>query len=138
MINILHPAPDLISAGQPNADDIHMLKNTGVTRAINLRQIEEDSGFDDQAAFEDAGIDYIQIPIAPGSGFTVENAKKLDDALKSTGGKSLVYCKTGNRVGIMLGLRALHIEGKSPADSIAFAENAGMTVPEEVKSKLFG
>lgn len=119
-------SPELITGSQPSRSDLEKLKATGVTTVINLRGTGEDAGFDEAATAKALGLHYVSIPVAGAGDVSMTNAAKLDAALKSADGKTLVHCASSNRVGALLALRAA-AAGQSEEDAIAFGKSAGMT-----------
>jgi uncharacterized protein (TIGR01244 family) len=125
------PAPDLITGGQPTADDFKTMAAAGLKHVINLRPATEDAGFDEAALAAKLGLRYTLIPIAGAGDLTEENARKLDAAMAATQGQpTLVHCASSNRVGGLLAVRAARVQGKSNEDALAFGRAAGLTKME--------
>jgi uncharacterized protein (TIGR01244 family) len=125
------PAPDLITGGQPTADDFKTLAAAGLKHVINLRPTVEDPGFDEAALAAKLGMRYTLIPIAGAGDLTEDNAKKLDAAMAATPGQpTLVHCASSNRVGGLLAVRAARCQGKSNEDALAFGRAGGLTKME--------
>jgi len=124
-------SPQLLSGSQPSPADLAALKAAGVTTVINLRGAGEDAGFDEAAEAAKLGLNYVVIPIAGGAEITPANAAKLDQALRTHSGSTLVHCGSGNRVGALLALRSA-ASGQSTEEAIAFGKTAGMTSLESV------
>jgi uncharacterized protein (TIGR01244 family) len=80
---------------------------------------------DETAAVEAAGMKYVSIPVAGASGVTFENARLLDEALAGIDGPVFLHCRTGNRVGALMALRA-SAAGASDEDAIAAGKEAGL------------
>ena len=67
---------------------------------------------------------------------TRENARILADTLAAADGKSVVYCKSGNRVGALLALKAHWIDEDGAEEALAFGRAAGLTRMEPVVQKI--
>ena len=126
MKNTARPTETMITGGQPTIADLVKLKEEGVTTVINLRGLGENLGYNEAVELEVLGLKYVQIPMSGGDDLTIENATKLDEALKSVEGKVLVHCASSNRVGALLAIREFHLKGKSKEDALAFGVLGGM------------
>ena len=80
-------------------EEVAGLAQMGVSLIVNNRPDGEEPGQPlgaeiEQAASE-AGIDYRAVPIIRGIG--PADADAINDAISSTNGKTLLYCRSGNR-----------------------------------------
>ena len=121
------PRPDLITAGQPSAQQLRDAAANGVTTVIDLRKPDEDRGYDEAALAEQLGLRYVRLPIAGVGDITEANARTLDRLLKQDGGKTLLHCASSNRTGALLSLIEARINGASVDDALKFGRDAGMT-----------
>ncbi len=120
------PRPQLYSAGQPSAAQLQQAADAGVTTVIDLRQPDEDRGFDETAAAERLGLRYVRIPVAGAAGLTDANAYALRTALAQSSGPVLVHCASGNRAGALLAL--VQARDGAPVDqALQLGRDAGMT-----------
>lgn len=94
---------NLYFGGQPSADDLKEAKALGITTIVNLRPRGE-WPYDEAGAARELGLQLVEIPVTPAT-LSANDAAKLRDALGTAGGKVLIHCGSGNRVG---GLWALH------------------------------
>lgn len=125
------PSPDLLTAGQPTAEDFQAMADAGLKHVINLRPAVEDAGFDEAALAAKLGLRYTLIPVAGAGDFTEENARKLDAALAAAPGQpTLVHCASSNRVGALFALREAWVKGKSNEQALAYGRAAGLTKME--------
>lgn len=125
------PAPDLITGGQPTADDFKAMAAAGLKHVINLRPTTEDAGFDEAALVSQLGMRYTLIPVAGAGDLTEDNARKLDAAMSAAAGQpTLIHCASSNRVGGLLAVRAARVQGKSNQDALAFGRAGGLTKME--------
>lgn len=121
------PRPDLISAGQPSAQQLRDAAANGVTTVIDLRRADEDRGYDEAALAEQLGLRYVHLPIAGPSDITEANARTLDRLLKQDGGKTLLHCASANRAGALLSVIEARINGAAVDDALKLGRDAGMT-----------
>lgn len=125
------PAPNLVTGGQPTADDFKALAAAGLKHVINLRPTTEDAGFDEAALVAKLGMRYTLIPVAGAGDLTEDNARKLDAAMAATAGQpTLIHCASSNRVGGLLAVRAARVQGKSNEEALAFGRAGGLTKME--------
>jgi len=136
--NLAMPQPGLVTSGQPTEAQFEQLAKLGVKRVIQLRVVNEPGTGWEEAKAKALGLEFVRLPMAGADGLTVENAQKLDAALKAAGDQpTLLCCGSSNRVGGLLAMRAFHIEGKSAADALAFGKAAGLKALEaDVTAKL--
>ncbi len=113
------------STGQPDEALLSMAKAAGYVAVIDLRTEAEDRGMDEPAAVEAAGLAYHSLPVAGAKGTTFENAQALDAMLAGIEGPVLLHCRTGNRVGALLALRA-SMQGASDEEALEIGRKAGL------------
>ena len=86
-------------SGQIRPSEIAALRTQGVTLIINNRPDGEEPdqplGVEIEKAAEAAGIDYTSIPIIRGIG--PADADAMRDAISSSQGKVLAFCRSGTR-----------------------------------------
>lgn len=114
-----------ISTGQPDEALLSAAKAAGYVAVIDLRTAAEERGMDEVAAVESLGMSYHLIEVAGARGVTYENAKALDDVMAGIDGPVLLHCRTGNRVGALLALRA-GMDGASVEEALALGRAAGL------------
>lgn len=134
LINELHPAPNLVTGGQPSQAQLAQAASA-IQTVINLRAAGED-GFDAASQVEALGMRYVSIPIQGAADVTEANARLLDGAL-SEGGVTLLHCASGNRVGALLALRAFYVEGAPPAEALDVGRGGGLTSLEQAVKEHF-
>ena len=89
----------VLVSGQIRPDEVAALRDEGVTLIVNNRPDSEDADQPLGAEIEDAasaaGIDYRSIPIIRGIG--PADAAAMREAIKSSRGKVLAFCRSGTR-----------------------------------------
>lgn len=121
------PRPDLITAGQPSAQQLRDAAANGVTTVIDLRRADEDRGYDEAALAEQLGLRYVRLPIAGAGDITDANARTLARLLKQDSGKTLLHCASSNRAGALLSVIEARVNGAAMDDALKFGRDAGMT-----------
>ena len=131
------PSPDLITGGQPTAEDFQAMKDAGLKHVINLRPVVEDAGFDEAALAAKLGLKYTLIPVTGPGDITEDNARKLDAALAAAPGQpTIVHCASSNRVGALFALREAWVKGKSNDEALAYGRAAGLTKMEPMVQQI--
>lgn len=119
-------ADEVISAGQPDAQQIQSYAQDGVKTIIDLRTDGEDRGMESESkVVEDAGMRYVSLPTSRGD-ITFEQAEALDNLLEANPGPVVVHCGSGNRVGALMALRA-SMKGASDDEALKVGRKYGLT-----------
>lgn len=136
--NLSQPEPGIYAAGAVSPADVDALSRAGIRHVINLRPASETPGFDEAAAMQEAGIDYLALPIAGAGDLDLANVRKLDAALKAQAGEpSLLHCASSNRVGALMALRAGWIQGLPADEAIEIGRRWGLaSLEDEVRQRL--
>jgi len=116
---------DVLSAGQPTADQLRGFAAAGVTTVIDLRGASENRGYDELETALNLNLDYVAIPISGIDDMSEHTVRAFADAINRARGPVLVHCRSGSRVGAMVALRAGLI-GVSTEDAMAAGIAAGM------------
>lgn len=133
------PIEGLLVGGQPSVEDLGKIKALGFNTIISLRpELEEESevGYNEQSEAAKLGFEFIRIPITDADDLNNKNLSALDMAIEKANGGAFLHCRTGNRVGAMLALRAFRMQQRSYADALALGKNSGMTWLTESVEKL--
>ena len=128
----------VLTGGQPSPAQYDALAKDGYKTVISLRMIEEKGASASALGVEALGMTYVSIPIDAPAGLTRENVQKFSDALAEAEGPVVLHCGSGNRVGAMYGLKALWMDGATPADALEIARPSGMTGLEADVKQLMG
>ena len=118
---------NIFVAPQIDTDAVAAAKAVGVTLIINNRPEDESAdqtpGADIEAAATEAGVGYLAIPVTH-AGFTEWQVTAMADALDSSKGKVLAYCRSGTRSTLLWAL-ARASRGDHPAVLAEQAADAG-------------
>lgn len=94
----VHRLGDLWFGGQFAAKDVPVLDGAGIRRVITLRQ-EGELEWDERAALEAAGIEFVALGFRSPETLTDELFDRLRALLSQEGVPTLLHCASGNRVG---------------------------------------
>ena len=129
---------EITVAGQPTADDIPGLRESGYRTIINLRTPDE-AGIvpDEERLAENAGLNYAAIPVSPDTldDIAVQNfqgALSGEDRLPA-----LVHCKGGGRAGVLTLLHLTISNGWSLAQALEHGEKLGIAPAESSPYRAF-
>lgn len=120
------PVDGISVSGQPNEEALSVFAASGYTTVIDLRGAQENRGFDEEAAVEAAGLDYVQLPIESAAQINYATAAELTRLIEASEGPVLLHCGSGNRVGALLAL-AKRQEGANVEESISYGKEGGLT-----------
>ncbi len=128
-IERLHVFGSFYLAGQPNADDLKLLKDSGIKSVINLRQ-QDELDWDEAARVKELGMRYHHLPFRSPDSLTdavFNSARKLLNDKKNQ--PVVLHCGSANRVGaIWLVYRVLD-NGTEYDAALAEAKTVGLRLP---------
>ncbi len=137
--NARMPADGILTGGQPSVEQFEQAAQAGYRTVVNLRAPGEKGSWDEVAKAEELGLRYLAIPIANADGLTTENARKLAEIVDDPEAlPAMVHCASGNRVGALLAMKALHVDGESAESALAFGREAGLTKLEDAVRERLG
>lgn len=110
--------------GYVTAEQVAGLPGKGYSTIINLRYDREKGVMEEAAAAKAAGLTYVSIPVG-GSNFTLEDAKRVAEAIDQSRGKVLLHCASGGRVSAVWGLTRALNEGLTPEEAKRVAAEEG-------------
>lgn len=122
-----HPAPGYVVSGQPTEAQIVRARALGLGRIITLRTGAEPLPCDEPAIARTSGIGYDCLPVGGIADLSKATVDAFDALLARPGeGITLLHCATGNRVGILMALRAGWLQGKPVAEAMEIGRNWGL------------
>jgi protein tyrosine phosphatase (PTP) superfamily phosphohydrolase (DUF442 family) len=122
--------PNVITGGQPNAQQLRALKEAGGGIILDVRDPMESRPIDEPALVQQLGMEYVNIPVRAGS---------LDDAtldrilavLRGAGERTVFFhCGSGNRVGGALLPYFMLDQGMEEEDAVDQAMRVGLRSAE--------
>lgn len=116
-------------AGQPTEADFKLLADRGVQKVINLRTDEEMQrlGFDEKAAAEAAGLEYVQIPIGQDEPTEAQIQQIMNELEDAENAPVLMHCASANRVGYAWSMFRGTRGGVTPDEAIEEGKKIGLS-----------
>ncbi|MBT4522555.1 MAG: hypothetical protein HOC23_21370 [Halieaceae bacterium] len=137
IVNLQQHADNIYSAGQPAQGLFTEFAKQGVTDVINLRSHEEMKTLAEEAEVLEAGMRYHHISIAGPGDLNRDNAMQFDQLLSQAGNENtLIHCKSSNRVGALMALRAAWLQNKNGDEALAVGKQYGLSSLEPVVRKI--
>jgi protein tyrosine phosphatase (PTP) superfamily phosphohydrolase (DUF442 family) len=128
--NACEVLPDVITGGQPTAEQLERFKAAGGGVVLDLRDPMEQRPFDEPARVRELGLDYVNVPISPGATSDEKMARILDTLRASRGRPLFFHCGSGNRVGGPM-IAYLMLDQHLPEeDAVEQAMRIGLRSPE--------
>jgi len=125
--HLAHPIPSVYTAGQPTEHQFRELVRRGYKHYVCLRAHNERGTGWEEARAKQLGVRFVRIEITGPQSLTENNVRKVSEALSGSGtAPTLLYCRSSNRVGAVLAMRA-HLDGKSADEAIQLGKQAGLT-----------
>ena len=130
------PMDGLLTGGQPTDEQLAVLAEAGFRTVINLRQPDERGTVGEAEKVAQLGMTYVALPIGGVDDLSEENAIALAAALDEAARPALLHCGSGNRVGALLALKALWLDGAGAEEAMEVGRQAGLTRLEPAVRKL--
>lgn len=131
------PDAQTIVCGALDTEKVAALAQAGVDLVINL-QPDDELTFDEATAVKQAGMQYEQLPISGAIELKQLKILAFDNILRQNHGKKVaMHCKTGNRVGGAIALRAGWLRGRKMETAMERGCSHGLTtLSQEVHNRL--
>lgn len=126
-----------VVTGALDAKKVACLTKANVQVVLNL-QPNDELLFDEAASVLAHGMDYVHLPIAGADDLKQVNLLAFDRVMREHQGKTiLMHCKSGNRVGACMALRAGWLRGRKMDTAMAQGFAYGLQgLEEEVRNRL--
>ena len=122
--------PNVITGGQPTAEQLEALKNAGGGIVLDLRDPMEPRPVDESTLVRRLGMEYVNIPVRAGALDDVTLERTLG-VLRSAGNRTVfVHCGSGNRVAGALLPYLILDQGMEEQDAIDQAMRVGLRSAE--------
>lgn len=125
--NFLQVTPEFCTGGQPRFEHMAKLKADGVKAVLNLRQPSEHRAEEEQAAAEQAGLKYFNIPVSTGD----PKDEQADEFLRLTDDQAnrpmFIHCTAAVRVGAFWMIRRALRDGWTIDAARDEARKVGLT-----------
>jgi len=117
---------DFCTGGQPRPEHFVSLKADGVRAVLNLRTPGEHRAAEEQAAAEQAGLKYFNVPVE----YTKPTAAQVDEFLRLTDDPAnrpmFIHCTAAIRVGAFWMIRRVLRDGFTPDAALEEARKVGL------------
>ena len=124
--NFLKVSPDFCTGGQPRLEHFAKLKADGVKAVLNLRTPGEHRAEEEQAAVEQAGLKYFNVPVV----YMTPQAAQADEFLKLTDDPQnrpmFIHCTAAIRVGAFWMIRRIQRDGWTWEKALEEARSVGL------------
>ena len=99
LTNACQATPNIVTSGQPTAEQIAAFKKAGGAVVLDIRDPMEPRPMDEPKAAKEAGLEYVNIPVVSGQ-VTTAQIEKITEVLRANAGKQILFhCASANRVG---------------------------------------
>jgi len=124
-IRQVHRFENLILSGQFSPDDIQIIKETGIEKIVSLRTKGE-LDWDERAAVESAGLEYLEFPFLTPDSLTDEIFEQVCVLFRDSDGRTLVHCGGADRVGAVWLVHRVLNDGLTIEQAVAEATQVGL------------
>lgn len=130
------PSENVITAGQPTAEQLTRLAGIGCAAVIDLRAAGEPRGYDEPRAVESAGMDYVPIPVISESVGDAEFDALREYLRAHADHPVLVHCASANRVGGLLIPYFMLDQGRPRDEAVSLAQRVGLRSADLLEKAL--
>jgi uncharacterized protein (TIGR01244 family) len=128
----VHSVGNIYLAGQPQQHELDELAERGIKTVVSLRKPEE-LDWDEKAAVEATGMQYVAIPFDGPEELTDEVFDRVRDVLGEKRDEPLVlHCGRANRVGAVWMVHRVLNDGVGIDQALEEAKTAGLRTPEYI------
>lgn len=127
--NATQPEEGLLLGGQPTAKQLKEAAKAGYRTVIDLRDVEEDRGFDEAKAARKAKLEYTNIPVTLAT-LDAPTIKYFLTVLSNAERPALIHCGTGGRAGALYYSWLVLEQGVPEAQALEQARAAGLHSPD--------
>ncbi|KAA0213310.1 MAG: hypothetical protein DYG94_11845 [Leptolyngbya sp. PLA3] len=128
-------AGEVYFAPQLDADGLARMRDRGVGTVINMRSTgemaelaagdDEKAGFDEAAAVQALGMNYVHIPLGRDDGYAPEDVDAFAAAVESACGPVLLHCLSGARARVMWQAYLVRERGYSLDEAVELTRTVG-------------
>ncbi|HET7603848.1 MAG TPA: hypothetical protein VFK36_12570 [Gemmatimonadales bacterium] len=130
VINACEALPNVITGGQPSAEQLAQFKAAGGALVLDIRDPMEPRAFDEPKRAAELGLDYVNVPVSPGA-TSDEKMEQILQTLREHREKTIFFhCGSANRVGGAM-VAYLMLDQQVPEDdAVEQAMRIGLRSPE--------
>lgn len=128
--NACQALPNVVTGGQPMADDLRAARAAGLQLVLDLRDPMEPRPLDEVAVLAELGVPYEVVPVTP---HTMNDATldRIRDLLNANGDRPVLFhCGSGSRVGGAMIAHLMLDHGFAHEDAVNAALRMGLRSPE--------
>ena len=128
--NACQALPNLVTGGQPTAAQLEALREAGGAVVLDVRDPMEPRPFDEPATVARLGMEYVNVPISPGSTGD-ERMERILQTLRNNRERPVFFhCGSGNRVGGAMIAHLMLDHGVEEEEAVTRAMQMGLRSPE--------
>jgi len=122
--------PNVVTGGQPTAEQLKALKAAGGDIVLDLRDPMEPRPVDEPALVRELGMEYVNVPVRAGS-LDDTTLERILDVLRGAGDRTVFFhCGSGSRVGGALIPYFILDQGLEEQDAVDQAMRVGLRSAE--------
>lgn len=122
--------PNVVTGGQPTAEQLKALKEAGGNIVLDLRDPMEPRPMDEAALVRELGMEYVNVPVRAGS-LDDTTLERILAALRAAGDRTVFFhCGSGSRVGGALIPYFILDQGLEEQDAVDQAMRVGLRSAE--------
>lgn len=128
--NACQVLPNIVTGGQPTLAHLEALKTAGGGVVLDIRDPMESRPLDEPAAVESLGMEYVNVPISPGT-TSDEKMERILSVLRENRNRTVFFhCGSGNRVGGPMIAHLMLDHGMPEEEAVETAMRIGLRSPE--------
>jgi uncharacterized protein (TIGR01244 family) len=116
----------VLFGGQPSEEQLEAIAAAGYRTVIDLRGTSEARGYDEAAAMEAAGLEYVTVPVSQDTLSGGNPFADFVEVFKNAERPVVVHCASGNRVGAAYYAFLVAEEGLSREEALQRARDNGL------------
>ena len=121
---------NIITGGQPSAEQLRALKAAGGAIVLDIREPMEPRPIDEPALARAEGLEYVNVPVSGGN-LGDEQLERILAVLRGAGERPVFFhCGSGNRVGGAMIPYLMLDRGMPEEDAVTEAMRMGLRSPE--------
>lgn len=128
--NACQAVPNVITGGQPTREQLEALKAAGGGVVLDIRDPMEQRPFDEAHTVEELGMQYVNVPISPGSTGDERMERILETLRRNRERTVFFHCGSGNRVGGAMIAHLMLDHGIDEEEAVTRAMKMGLRSPE--------
>lgn len=131
IVNACQPINNVITGGQPTADQLRALSQAGIKLVLDIRDpMEPRPVADEPEEVRSLGMEYVNVPVSSGT-LSDETMERILSVLRDNASQPIFFhCGSANRVGGALLAHFILDEGMSEEEATREGMRVGLRSPE--------